>query len=48
VNQLLKNGIEIKRHHLSGEPQAYTVSKNIRALLAKEGAYALPIPLAKK
>jgi hypothetical protein len=45
VNHLAKNGIIVKRHNLSSEPQDFVANKTVSALLAKDGADALPITL---
>lgn len=46
VNHLEKNGIAIKRHNLSSEPQDFVANKTVSDLLAREGADVLPITLA--
>ena len=43
VENLKKNGIEIKRHNLSSEPQAYTNSAAIGKELNAKGTKVLPI-----
>jgi hypothetical protein len=46
VNYLAKNGIDIKRHNLSSEPQDFVTNKTVSDLLTKDGADVLPITLA--
>lgn len=45
VNYLIKNGVDIKRHNLSSEPQDFVANKTVSGLLARDGADALPITL---
>lgn len=45
VNYLAKNGIDIKRHNLSSEPQDFVANKAVGDLLKKDGAEVLPITL---
>lgn len=46
VNYLEKNGVAIKRHNLTSEPQDFVANATISELLKKEGADILPITLA--
>jgi len=45
INSLKENGIEIRRHGLSNEPQDFISNKVISDILQKEGAEALPVTL---
>lgn len=45
IENLKKNGIEIKRHNLSSEPQAYMHNAVISKELHTKGAKILPITL---
>ncbi len=45
VNALRENGIEIRRHSLSNEPEAFVSNKVINDLLQKDGAGILPVTL---
>ena len=45
ANFLAKIGVDIKRHNLSGEPQAFVANKTVNDLLKKDGADVLPITL---
>ena len=43
---VLKNmGIEVKRHNLSSEPQAFIKNEKVKQLLREKGADVLPITL---
>lgn len=43
---VLKNmGIEVKRHNLSSEPQAFIKNEKVKQLLSEKGADVLPITL---
>jgi hypothetical protein len=45
INSLKEEGMIIKRHGLSNEPQAFIVNKVISDILQKEGAKVLPVTL---
>lgn len=45
INALQENGIIIKRHGLSNEPQDFISNKVINDILRKEGADILPVTL---
>ncbi|HEX3030829.1 MAG TPA: arsenite efflux transporter metallochaperone ArsD [Bacillota bacterium] len=45
INTLKEQGISIKRHGLSSEPQDFVSNKVISDLLQKEGADILPVTL---
>lgn len=45
INTLKENGIIIKRHGLSSEPQDFIANKVINEILRKEGAEILPVTL---
>ena len=43
LDRLKKEGVDVVRHNLSEEPQAYVDNKVVNDLLAAEGVEALPI-----
>lgn len=45
VNNLIKKGINVKRHNLSEEPGEYVKNIDVSALLKSKGVAALPITL---
>lgn len=45
VNSLQQKGVDITRHGLASEPQAFIANKTINDLLQKEGADILPVTL---
>lgn len=45
VNQLKQEGVEIIRHNLSDEPQAFVDNKVINDYIAEHGIEALPITI---
>jgi len=45
INALKEQGIIVKRHGLSAEPQDFISNKAVKGVLQKEGAGALPVTL---
>ena len=45
IDALKNMGIEVKRHNLSSEPQAFIHNEKVKQLLQKKGADVLPIAL---
>lgn len=45
IDALRNMGIEVRRHNLSSEPQAFIQNQKVKALLQSEGAGALPLTL---
>lgn len=45
IDALKNMGIEVKRHNLSSEPQAFIHNEKVKQLLQKKGADVLPITL---
>ncbi|WP_234124255.1 arsenite efflux transporter metallochaperone ArsD [Clostridium hydrogenum] len=45
INNMAKKGVNITRHNLSSEPQAFIDNKKVNELLMKDGAEVLPITL---
>lgn len=45
ISTLKNMGIEVKRHNLSSEPQAFIHNEKVSALLKSKGADVLPITL---
>ncbi|AFV22441.1 Arsenical resistance operon trans-acting repressor ArsD [Methanolobus psychrophilus R15] len=45
INNLQKKGIDIKRHNLSNDPQAFVDNKIINTILDREGVDVLPVTI---
>ena len=45
IDALKNMGIEVKRHNLSSEPQAFIHNEKVKLLLQKKGADVLPVTL---
>lgn len=45
IDALKKMGIEVRRHNLSSEPQAFIHNEKVKHLLQEKGADVLPITL---
>jgi hypothetical protein len=43
INNMIKNGVDVTRHNLSSEPQAFIDNKKINEYLNSNGADVLPI-----
>ena len=45
INRLTKNGMDVERHNLSGNPGIFVENKTVNSYLMKEGVDILPITI---